>query len=103
MTDGLRARRESMRWNVLVTLNKARPYTSNEILLLDMMRAIYPNTTELDLRRELDYLADHQMIALVKPPSGIWFADLIPLGADLVAYSVECCPGIARPEKYWRE
>lgn len=30
MVDMLRVRRESMRWNLMVTLNKARPYTSNE-------------------------------------------------------------------------
>ncbi|EHD22636.1 MULTISPECIES: hypothetical protein [Brenneria] len=103
MVDMLRVRRESMRWNLMVTLNKARPYTSNEAFLLDVMRAIYPDTTALELRRELDYLADRKMIDLVKQPSGIWFADLTRLGVDLVEYTVECGPGIARPEKYWSE
>nr|WP_236887036.1 MULTISPECIES: hypothetical protein [Dickeya] len=92
-----------MRWNLLLTLNKARPYTSNENFLLDVMRAIYPDTTALELRRELDYLADRKMIELVKQPSGTWFADLTRLGVDLVEYTVECGPGIARPEKYWSE
>ncbi|WP_038907903.1 hypothetical protein [Dickeya oryzae] len=103
MVDVLRIRRESMRWNLLLTLNKARPYTSNENFLLDVMRAIYPDTTALELRRELDYLADRKMIELVKQPSGTWFADLTRLGVDLVEYTVECGPGIARPEKYWSE
>lgn len=103
MVDMLRVRRESMRWNLLVTLNKARPYTSNETFLQDVMRAIYPDTTALELRRELDYLADRKMVELVKQPSGIWFADLTRLGVDLVEYTVECGPGIARPEKYWSE
>ncbi|MBP2844452.1 MULTISPECIES: hypothetical protein [Dickeya] len=103
MVDVLRVRRESMRWNLLLTLNKARPYTSNENFLLDVMRAIYPDTTALELRRELDYLADRKMIELVKQPSGTWFADLTRLGVDLVEYTVECGPGIARPEKYWSE
>ena len=30
MVDHSKVRRESMRWNLLNTLNKARPYTSNE-------------------------------------------------------------------------
>ncbi|EME4037049.1 hypothetical protein VYM13_004930, partial [Escherichia coli] len=49
------------------------------------------------------YLADRKMVDLEKKPSGDWFADLTRLGVDLVEYTVECGPGIARPEKYWSE
>ena len=94
---------ESLRWSLLVALNKTRPYTASETLLLDVSRAIYPDTTHLELRRELDYLADRKMVDLEKKPSGDWFADLTRLGVDLVEYTVECGPGIARPEKYWSE
>ncbi|MBW3488538.1 hypothetical protein I6L21_16770 [Escherichia coli] len=86
-----------------VALNKTRPYTASETLLLDVSRAIYPDTTQLELRRELDYLADRKMVELEKRPSGDWFADLSRLGVDIVEYTVECGPGIARPEKYWSE
>ncbi|BCU88712.1 MULTISPECIES: hypothetical protein [Yersinia pseudotuberculosis complex] len=103
MVDITRVRRESMRWNLLLTLNKARPYTSVETFLLEVMRAIYPDVSALELRRELDYLADRQMIVLTKQPSGIWFTDLTRLGVDLVEYTVDCGPGIARPVKYWSE
>ena len=95
MVDIARVRRESLRWSLLVALNKTRPYTASETLLLDVSRAIYPDTTSLELRRELDYLADRKMVDLEKKPSG--------LGVDLVEYTVECGPGIARPEKYWSE
>ena len=91
MVDITRVRRESLRWSLLVALNKTRPYTASETLLLDVSRAIYPDTTPLELRRELDYLADRKMV------------DLTRLGVDLVEYTVECGPGIARPEKYWSE
>ena len=94
MVDIARVRRESLRWSLLVALNKTRP---------DVSRAIYPDTTPLELRRELDYLADRKMVDLEKKPSGDWFADLTRLGVDLVEYTVECGPGIARPEKYWSE
>lgn len=103
MVDIARVRRESLRWSLLVALNKTRPYTASEVLLLDIARAIYPDATALELRRELDYLADRKMLELSKQPSGDWFADLTRLGVDIVEYTVECGPGIARPAKYWSE
>lgn len=103
MVDQAKVRRESMRWNLISTLNKARPYTSHEQFLLDVMRAIYPDTTALEVRRELDYLADRNLVALNKMPSGTWFADLTRYGVDIAEYTVDCHPGIVRPEKYWSE
>ncbi len=103
MVDITRVRREYLRWSLLVALNKTRPYTASETLLLEVSRAIYPDTTQLELRRELDYLADRKMVELERRPSGDWFADLSRLGVDIVEYTVECSPGIARPEKYWSE
>lgn len=76
MTDVAKVRRESMRWNLIATLDKARPYTTNEQFLLEVMRAIYPDVTPMEVRRELDYLADRQLVALDKQPAGTWFADL---------------------------
>ena len=103
MTDVAKVRRESMRWNLIATLNKARPYSTTEQFLLDVMRAIYPDATPLEVRRELDYLADRQLVSLDKQPSGTWFADLTRYGVDIAEYTVECHPGIARPVKYWTE
>ena len=34
MVDIARVRRESLRWSLLVALNKTRPYTASETLLL---------------------------------------------------------------------
>ena len=31
----------------------------------------------------------------------MWFADLTRLGVDLAEYTIDCQPGIARPDKYW--
>lgn len=101
MTDHARARREGMRWNLLNCLDKARPYTTSEVFLVDVMRGIYPDATPMEVRRELDYLHDRQLIVLTKQPSGAWFADLARFGVDLVEYSVDCDPGIARPPKFW--
>lgn len=103
MVDHSKVRRESMRWNLLNTLNKARPYTSNEQFLQEVMRAIYPDATALEIRRELDYLGDRDLVDLNKTPSGAWFADLTRYGVDIAEYTIDCDPGIARPVKYWAE
>ncbi|MDK4638433.1 hypothetical protein QG045_04915 [Kingella kingae] len=94
-------RREGMRWHIINTLNKARPYTSSEVFLLDVMRGIYPNATALELRQQLEYLQDCKLLDLTKQPSGMWFADLNCFGVDIAEYTIECQAGIARPEKYW--
>jgi len=101
MVDHAKVRRESMRWNLINTLDKARPHTSNEQFLLQVMQAIYPDATALEMRRELDYLADRDLVELNKQPSGTWFADLTRYGVDIAEYTIECDPGIARPTKYW--
>ena len=101
MVDHVKVRRESMRWNLINTLDKARPHTSSEQFLLDVMRAIYPDATALELRRELDYLADRSLVELKKEPGGRWFADVTRDGVDIAEYTVDCQPGIARPVKYW--
>lgn len=99
--DIKKVRTEAMRWNLINVLNKARPYTTNEQLLLDVMRHIYPDVTALEVRRELDYLADRDLVELNKEPSGTWFADLARYGVDIAEYTIVCEPGIARPVKYW--
>ncbi|ELE3262563.1 hypothetical protein RLQ91_002249 [Salmonella enterica subsp. enterica serovar Javiana] len=103
MTDVLRIRRESLRWCLLVALNKARPYTTSEQLLFDIARSVYPDTTKLEVRQELDYLSDRRLTEITKQPSGMWFADLTRTGIDLVEYTIPCEPGISRPDKYWSE
>lgn len=96
-----KTRREGMRWNLINTLNKARPHTTPETFLLEVMNSIYPQTSALELRQQLDYLADRKLIDINKQPHGLWFADLTSLGVDLAEYTVPCRPGIARPEKVW--
>ena len=94
-------RREGMRWQILAMLDKARPITSHERFILDVIRGIYADATAVEVRQHLDYLADRRLIELVKQPSGAWFADLSRLGVYIVEYTIDCQPGIARPEKYW--
>lgn len=101
MTDTAKVRRESMRWKILLILNSAHPVRAREELVLAALQSAYPDTTVLELRRELDYLADRELVALNKDSSGRWFADLTRHGSDVAEYTVDCDPGIARPQKYW--
>ena len=99
--DTARIRRENLRWLIILTLNNARPIGAYEGPILSVAQSEYPDATPLELRRELDYLADRKLVELNKEPSGRWFADLTRYGVDVAEYTVECDPGIARPAKYW--
>ncbi|MNF45530.1 hypothetical protein D3C84_266680 [compost metagenome] len=101
MIDPAKARRESLRWYVLLTLNTSRPIDPHEAVVLSTIQGIYPDATAQELRRELDYLADRQLVTIKQQPSGPWIVGLTRYGVDLAEYTVECEPGIARPEKYW--
>ena len=101
MTELLRARREGMRWNLLKALNRARPLGALDVLLLDVVRGIYPNVTANELHSELDYLAGQKLVQLDRRPNGHWHAALTSEGVDVVEYVAHCPAGIARPQKYW--
>lgn len=101
MIDPAKARREYLRWLILLTLNNARPIGAFEGPILTVAQAEYPDATVLELRRELDYLADRKLVDLRKEPTGRWFADLTHYGVDIAEYTIDCAPGIARPAKYW--
>jgi hypothetical protein len=93
--------REQLRWLILETLNSARPIGANEGLVLNVVNDIQGQVTTLELRRELDYLADRELVKITGKESPIWKAELTRYGVDVVEYTVECDPGIARPRKYW--
>ncbi len=99
--DQAKVRRESLRWLILLTLNNARPVGAYEMPILSVAQCEYPDATPLEIRRELDYLADRALVKLKKEPSGRWFADLTRYGTDIAEYTIDCEPGIARPVKYW--
>lgn len=101
MIDTAKVRRESMRWYILITLNTSRPVDPHEAVVLSTIQGMYADATALELRRELDYLADRKMVEVAKSPSGPWSAGITALGVDIVEYSVDCRAGIARPAKYW--
>ncbi|WP_151777314.1 hypothetical protein [Acinetobacter brisouii] len=99
--DLAKSRREGMRWNILNALDKARPLGALDMLLLDVMRSIYPDTTPQELHVQLEYLEQRKMIEIQRQPDGHWHSKLDRLGIDCVEYTIDCQAGIARPTKYW--
>lgn len=96
-----KAKREQLRWLILETLNAARPIGANEGLILNVVNDAQGGVTAHELRRELDYLADRELVDVTGKSSPMWHAELTRVGVDVVEYTVDCDPGIARPRKYW--
>lgn len=101
MANMTKIRRETVRWNILLTLCNAQPIGAFESLVLSVIRAEYPDASQDEIRRELDYLAERDLIKVEHKPDGRWFCKLKRYGVDVVEYTVDVEPGIARPEKYF--
>ncbi len=100
MPDLQKARREAIRWQILLTLNNARPIGCYEKIILTVIQAEFPDTTQQEIRRELDYIDGRELVAIIKEPDGRWKSKLTRYGIDFVEYTIPAQPGIARPEKY---
>lgn len=98
--DQARIRREFMRWTILLALNAARPEDLHDTVVVQTVQAIYPDATALEVRREIDYLVDRGLVSVRKQPTSIWWCGLSRYGVDIVEYTVDCEPGIARPVHY---
>lgn len=94
-------KREQLRWLILETLNSARPIGANEGLILNVANDVQGGVTLHELRRELDYLSDRELVEVSKKDTPMWHGELTRHGVDVVEYTVECDPGINRPRKYW--
>jgi hypothetical protein len=99
--DQAKVRRESLRWYLILALYNARPEELCEEVIQNTMRAIYPDVTPVEVRQQLDYLTDRELVELRKEPHGRWWGNLTRIGTDLAEYTIDCEPGIARPTKYW--
>jgi len=101
MADLEKIRRETIRWQILLTLNTARPLGAYEKMMLSVIQSEFPDSTQNEVRRELDYLHGRDLVKVDKRPDGRWFAEIIRYGIDVVEYTLPVEPGIARPEKYF--
>ena len=101
MIDATKARRESMRWYLLLTLHNARPLGAYTELVLATIQGIYPDASQKEVLNELEYLHVRELIKHERKPDGRYHSELTRWGVDIVEYTVSCEPGIQRPEKYW--
>jgi hypothetical protein len=101
MADLAKIRREAVRWMILLTLNNASPVGAFESIVLSVVQAEYPDATQDEVRKNLDYLEKRDLISVHKHPDGRWFCELERYGMDVVEYTVDVEPGIARPVKYF--
>lgn len=99
--DTARVRREALRWYILLAVYHARPSEICESIVEATLTSVYPDTTAIEIRQQLDYLAHRGLTQSRREPSGRWWAQLTASGVDVVEYTVDCGPGIARPAKYW--
>lgn len=91
------ARRGAMRWHLLAAINLSRPQGMYTGGLLPIMQSVYPDATELEIRKELDYLEERNLVKITRDPLDRWMVELGRHGIDVAEYTVECEPGISRP------
>jgi len=99
--DVEKARRETLRWQIMVVLNAARPLGTSEAIVLSTIQAIPMDVTAAELRKEIEYLEGRGLAEVTGKETPLWHAALTWHGVDVVEYTVECHPGIARPRKWW--
>lgn len=95
--DPARIRREDIRWYLLVAANVSRPQGSYVEQLLAIVRAVYADATERELRIELDYLEERELVKIERDGMDRWYVQLSRHGIDLVEYTTPVQPGISRP------
>lgn len=98
MIDMEKTRREDMRWHLLSAVNLSRPVGIYTEPLLAIVRAVYPDATHQEVRVQLDYLEEREMVRISKDPLDRWMVDLTRTGIDFVEYNIDAQPGVSRPK-----
>jgi len=97
-TQIARARRGAMRWHLLSAANVSRPQGINTLALLGIVQTVYPDATHQEIRKEADYLVERGLAEVQRDPLDNWFMKLTREGMDVAEYTIECDPGIDRPQ-----
>lgn len=93
--------REEARWRILRVLDAGRPVAVSENIVWRVLNDVRLPLGMTGVRRELDYLRDLTLIEIEGEETEIWYAKLTAAGVDVVEYTKEAPPGVARPRKYW--
>jgi len=92
-------RKEEARWRILRVLDAGRPIGASEHIIWQVLNGVKIPFSPNELRRELDYLRECELIEIDGEDTGTWYAKLTRAGIDVVEYTVPVQPGIARPPK----
>lgn len=96
-----KVQREKTRWRILKVLDAGRPLPVSEDVIREVLQDTALPITPAALRRELTYLEDRRLVEISgRTTTPVWAAKLTRHGVDVVEYTVECLPGIARPPKW---
>ncbi len=96
--DLAKIRREGMRWHLLQALELSRPDGIYTELLLDVVRSVHPDATHKEVRLNLDYLEERELVRIAKDPRDRWMVGLTRTGIEFVEYTIDAQPGITRPK-----
>lgn len=97
--DIAKARREELRWIILLALNAARPMGTSEAVIKNAVEPVVLDITQHEVRSELDYLEERGLITVADRDGLVWHAKINRYGIDVVEYTVSCDPGIKRPRQ----
>ena len=98
MIDIAKIRRDDIRWHLLQAINLSRPVGIYTEPLLVIVRSVYPDATHQEVRLNLDYLEEREMVRITKDAMDRWMVDLTRTGIDFVEYTIDAQPGVARPK-----
>ena len=90
-------RRGAIRWHLIAAINISRPHGINTPALLPIIQSVYQDASEHEIRRELDYLEERNLVKIARDPLDNWAVDLTRYGIDVAEYTVDCEPGVSRP------
>lgn len=93
--------REELRWRMLKVLLAGAPWPVSEGLLQAALDDAALRVTPSQLRKELRYLADKQLVIVHQQDQPVWLGQLTALGTDVVEYAAACPQGIRRPDKWY--
>lgn len=97
MIDHSKIRRENIRWYLISIADTSRPQGIYVEAMLPIVQSVYGDATEHELRRELDYLEERELVKISRDGMDRWFVELTRHGIDLAEYTTQVEPGIARP------
>jgi hypothetical protein len=104
MSNGMdlnQKQREEARWRILRILDAGRPIGVSESIILRVLDDVRLPMGPTGVRRELDYLRDLGLADIEEEDGEGWIGKLTASGVDLVEYTVQAPPGVARPKRYW--